>query len=142
VSNSNVPFLVKFNTDLIVGAIVRKGGAAKEVANAELVISINTILLDISNGNVSQGLAALDALETTGDPATIAEIQTATAWISTKAAALQSLLAGSIGGTMASTLIAQVANEAISVAQGYLPKATAEAIPVAGTAAPTVGISG
>jgi hypothetical protein len=123
--NSNIPFLLKLNTDLIVGAIIRNSDAAKQVERAKAVIAINAALTQINNGDVQNGLAALDAaLESNStilDPAEAAAVQTAIQWITTKLVQLQSLTSGTILGALQTDVFNQVVTEATAVAQKYIP---------------------
>jgi hypothetical protein len=123
--NLNIPFLLKLNTDLIVGAIIRNSDAAKQVGRAKAVIAINAALTQINNGDVQNGLAALDAaLESNStilDPAEAAAVQTAIQWITTKLVQLQSLTSGTILGALQTDVFNQVVTEATAVAQKYIP---------------------
>ena len=127
--NSNIPFLLKLNTDLIVGAIIRNSDAAKQVARAKAVVAINVALTQINSGDVQNGLVALDAaLEGNAgvlDPAEAAAVQTAIQWITTKLVALQGLTSGTILGSLQTDVFNQVVTEATAVAQKYIPAAAA-----------------
>jgi len=125
--NANVPFLIKFNTDLIVGAIIRKAGDAKaQAAKAAEVLAVCQALTQINNGDVTNGLTALDAAisqTATQDPANAAMIQTAIAWLATKASALQQIGSGSILGSLQTDMLNAVMGEASALAQKYIAAA-------------------
>ncbi len=129
-SNANLPFLIKFNTDWIIGAVIRSGTSGdvvKEAANAANVITICNALSVINSGDVTGGLAALEAVAVPAniDPAYGQMIVNAVSFIASKAAAIQQLLSGTIAGATISALNAQVLAEAVAVAQKYIPAAPA-----------------
>lgn len=131
--NPNVPFVIKSLTALAVGAVIRAGSggdAAKEAAKAQTVIGVANGVLQLNDGDVVDGLNAIDAAVATGnvDPAEEIAIQTAIAWVETKATAAQNFFGGTVGGLLAAQISTAVANEAVIVAQAYIPakKAGAE----------------
>lgn len=124
--NANIPFILKIDTDLLVGLVIREGASGdktKEAAHAALVIAIANAILVGAKGDVTSAIAAVDAivLPEGTDPAKAAVIQTVIAWVASKAASLQMLLAGSLLGVGVSQMLASVATEAITVANKYVP---------------------
>jgi len=123
--NPAVPFLVKVNTDLIVGAVIRNSDPAKEAARAGAVIKVAAALQKLNGGDVAGGLADIEAATAAAalDPAESAALATAISYVASKAAAVQQFLAGSITGALVSQIVQQVATEATAVAQKYLTPA-------------------
>ena len=126
-ANVNTPFLIKLNTDLIVGAIIRNAGdAAAQAKKAQEIVAVGAALTQINNGDVTNGLQALDAAlapAAAADPAKAAAIQTAIAWVATKASALQQIAAGTLLGSLQTDLLNDSIAEATSLAQKYIPAA-------------------
>lgn len=135
--NANLPFLIKLDTDLLVGVVIRavaKGDATKEAAVAQSALEIFAALTQVNSGDVAgvtTGLAAIDAVVIkTGDPAFAAALQTVVNWIAVKAQGIEAALSGSIAGSQISTLVGQVLTEATAVAEKYTaisPEANAAA---------------
>ncbi|HEY1900760.1 MAG TPA: hypothetical protein VGG49_13310 [Steroidobacteraceae bacterium] len=126
--NTNTPFLIKIGTDLIVGAIIRAGTSGdktKQGARAQEVIVINAALTQLNNGDVTDGLASLEAATNTTalDPSEAAALVSAVGFISSKAAALQNLESGTAIGVVATQIAGQVLTEATTVAQAYVTAA-------------------
>lgn len=124
--NPNIPFAIKLLTDFAVGAAIRagtSGDVTKEAAHAQVAIDVAQGFLTANSGDVTDGLAEIDAALVTSstDPATAAGIQTAIMWVASKAQAAQSFFAGSVPGVLVSAIISQVANEVIAVAKKYIP---------------------
>lgn len=123
-ANPNIPFLLKINTDLIIGAIIRH--ADDKAKKAQEVIDVCTALKTINEGDINEGIAALEAamsLDPGEDPAKQQAIQTAITWIATKASAIQQALSGTLLGTLQTDLLNAALTEAATLAQKYLPKA-------------------
>ena len=119
-SNPNIPFLIKLNTDLLVGAIIRKSD--DKAKKAQEVIDVCAALALINQGDTTAGI---DALETafnvnSEDPAKAQAIQTAVAWIATKASAIQQFLSGTLLGTLNADLLNATLTEATALAQKYI----------------------
>jgi len=125
-TNPNTSFLITLLADLLVGSIVRSAGdATAQAAKAQEVINAGTAITAINNGDVTNGLAALDsALAPTAatDPAKAAAIQLTIAWIASKAAALQQLGGGTLLGAVQTDIVNQVVGAVTTVAKMYLPK--------------------
>lgn len=130
--NSNAPFVIKIVTDFIVGAAIRAGTTdpASQSVRAQTALAVLAALAAINAGNVTDGLAQLDAIAARPgtDPALAQTLQNAVAWIGTKAAAIQQGLGGTIAGSAITDLNAQVIAEAQTVAQKYVapPKPAAQ----------------
>lgn len=126
-SNPNVPFIIKVSTDLLVGLEISKDGASKVQANATTVVVVGTAIVQ-SGGDPTAIMAAIDSAlsQSTTDPAKAAIIQTIIAWIGTKAAALQALASGSLAAAEVAQILVSAAQEAVSVAQKYLPAPAAK----------------
>lgn len=126
-ANPNIPFIIKLNTDLIVGAKIRRGTGgdpAKEAANAERVIAVAKAIQQLNSGDVQGGMDALDAIiGQSADPANAQAEQTAISWVVSKAAAIQQALSGTLAGVAITDLIQHATDEAIAVANKYIPAA-------------------
>lgn len=125
-STANIPFLIKLNTDLLVGIEIRSGAngdAAKMAANATLTVAVANAILQAGSGDVTGALAAIDAAVSSPnmDPAKAAALQTIIAWIGTKAAAVQQLASGTLLDSAVTQILNAAATEAIAVAKKYLP---------------------
>lgn len=121
-ANVNVPFIVKISTDLLVGLEINRDGPSKVQVNAATTVAVAQAIVQ-SGGDPTAIMAAIDAAlaQSTTDPAKAAAIQTIIAWIGTKAAAIQALASGSLVATEIAQLLVAAAQEAIGVAQKYLP---------------------
>lgn len=130
--NANIPFILKIDTDLLVGLVIREGASGdkgKEAAHAMLVVAISNAILVGANGDVTSAIAAVDsiALPAGTDPAKAAVIQAVIGWLASKAASLQQLVSGSVLGAAVSQSLIAAATEAIAVANKYIP-ATSTAV--------------
>lgn len=126
-ANANIPFLLQFNVDLIIGAIIRKAGTpAAEAAKAKEVLAVCAALTQINAGDVTAGLPALDAAlssSAASDPGEAAAMQTAISWLATKASALQSIGQGTLLGTINTDILNSVIAETQNVANAYIAAA-------------------
>lgn len=118
-----MPFLLKLNTDLLIGAIIRNSNPTTEQSRAKAVIAVCAALGQIQAGDAANGLNALEAAVAPAnvDPATASAITTAIAFIASKLAALQSLGSGTLLSAMATQIVSTVLAEATAVANKYLP---------------------
>lgn len=134
-TNPNVPFILNIAVELVVGAIIKKGGTpAAEAQRAQTVLAVNAALTEVVNGDTTAGLGALQtalAPSATTDPATAAEIQTAISFITLKLGAVQNLAGGTLLGTLNTQLFGQVVSAANSVAQAYISAAGTTPAPAA-----------
>lgn len=128
--NANIPFIIKVNTDLLVGIEIRAGADGdlqKEAAHAKVTIAVAQALQQMSAGDITGALAAIDAAIASNnvDPAKAALIQTAIAWIGAKAAAVQAWFSQTLASQAIGDMLNQAAQEAIKLAQQYIDQAAA-----------------
>ena len=117
---------LKIAVDLLVGQEINRDGPAKVAANAQTTIDVAQAIQAGASDPVA-AIAAIDAAlaKSTTDPAKLAALQTLIAWAGTKAAALASLAEGSVLSALRTQMLHAAAEEAIAVAQQYLPKTPA-----------------
>lgn len=123
--SANTPFIIKFLTDLFVGAQINAGTGndpAKQYAHAQTVIGVANGLLQVNAGDPQGGLAtieaAIGALQSS-DPAKAAALETVLYWVGGKALAAEQMASGTILGGIVAAVNNQVANEAIAIAAKY-----------------------
>lgn len=121
---STVNPLQAFGVELATSLVIRAntgGDKTKEAARAAELAAIVAALQMVNNGQVAPGLAALEtALKTTAlDPGESLAFQSFISFVTTQAAALQSVTGGTLLGQLQTTVFNNVSTAVLATCAAY-----------------------